>query len=270
MLNSVPLWENLLHQASIECLSAKYHDNPASWKIAPRVISDEILNIQHTGVIEWTYGDEVFRSHPGDVVFNPPHITWQARRVSSEMVRVTALHFEAEFPTGLRYLEVFGYPHVVTPTDFAHIERIGFTLCDLYENQPSGFGLKVRALILTLFSELWQQRGVTAPIDRKGEYVWKAITYLKENLAKPVTIESLAQECYVSSHYLSTLFQQVTGQGPISYLIKLRIEEARRLLATSELPINEIALRVGYEDAAYFSRLFKSHVGVSPRQFRRE
>jgi transcriptional regulator GlxA family with amidase domain len=64
-------------------------------------------------------------------------------------------------------------------------------------------------------------------------------------------------------------FQQATGQTPIEYVQNLRIEEARHLLETGELSVEAIANTVGYEDASFFARLFKRHVGLTPAQYRR-
>ena len=63
-------------------------------------------------------------------------------------------------------------------------------------------------------------------------------------------------------------FKEKTGYTPIKYLAIRKIDEAKRLLETTDLPISEVMERVGYEDASYFSKLFKKLVGYSPKSFR--
>ena len=64
-------------------------------------------------------------------------------------------------------------------------------------------------------------------------------------------------------------FQQATGMSPLHYVHTLRLEEAKQMLETSDTAIHTIANEVGYEDAAFFSRLFRRHVMLTPAQYRR-
>jgi len=64
-------------------------------------------------------------------------------------------------------------------------------------------------------------------------------------------------------------FAQATGMPPLDYVHALRLEESKRLLETSALPLDEIASRVGYEDATFLGRLFRRKVGLTPAQYRK-
>ncbi|KAA2284892.1 GlxA family transcriptional regulator [Arenimonas fontis] len=64
-------------------------------------------------------------------------------------------------------------------------------------------------------------------------------------------------------------FRAATGMGPLEYVHMLRLEEAKQLLETSDLPVDEIAAQVGYRDPGFFSRLFRRQVSLSPAQYRR-
>lgn len=71
--------------------------------------------------------------------------------------------------------------------------------------------------------------------------------------------------------YISKIFKEETGDSLINYLIKIRLEKASFLLKKNkEISIKEISLLVGYEDAYYFSKLFKKYYSFSPLQFKRE
>lgn len=93
--------------------------------------------------------------------------------------------------------------------------------------------------------------------------------YITENFSSPITIKDLAELVYVSESYLIRRFRQKTGQTPIQYINSLRIEAAKRLLATKEMTIEDISQSVGYGSAKYFTRLFKKYLGVSPSDFRK-
>ena len=75
---------------------------------------------------------------------------------------------------------------------------------------------------------------------------------------------------YLSPVYISKIFKEETGESPINYLIKIRLEKARDiLLKSSDSTIKNIANEVGYEDAYHFSKLFKKYYGISPLYYRK-
>lgn len=90
----------------------------------------------------------------------------------------------------------------------------------------------------------------------------------EENYNKPLFIAEYAKNHNISICWLIKLFKQQVGITPKDYLINIRLNKAKELLITSEYTINEIAEIVGYEDALYFSRLFKKRIGMSPTQYK--
>ncbi len=101
-----------------------------------------------------------------------------------------------------------------------------------------------------------------------SEECLKVKKYINENYTKPITLETLSQNVYISKHHLSHLFKNQTGTSPIKYLITRRIEEAKLLLGDSDHTIKEIAEMVGYDDPAHFSQIFKKTAGISPLSYR--
>jgi len=73
----------------------------------------------------------------------------------------------------------------------------------------------------------------------------------------------------MSRSNLMRVFRKATGQTPIEYLLRLRIQKAMELLRNSSLSITEIALEVGFNDSNYFTRQFRRVLGETPRSFRR-
>jgi two-component system response regulator YesN len=100
--------------------------------------------------------------------------------------------------------------------------------------------------------------------------VLKVRSYLDENFhQKGLTLNDVANRNHVSPNYLSYLYKKFTGYNLWEYVIKLRMEESKRLLETTDLRRYEIADRVGYESPEHFSKIFKKHFGSSPSEVKK-
>lgn len=110
--------------------------------------------------------------------------------------------------------------------------------------------------------------GEGIPLSEVCPTIQKAISYMKENLTKKITLQEVAQVCSVSVYYFSHLFKREVGKSFIEYLNALRIRKALYYLEHTDFTVQEIAERVGFEDANYFSRLFKKYVSMSPSKYR--
>ena len=97
----------------------------------------------------------------------------------------------------------------------------------------------------------------------------KVCSYVDENLAQDISLETAADFAGVSSFYLSKLFKEEKGETFINYISDKRLEKSRQLLEQTELSIKEITAEVGYNDQNYFSRIFKSKYGLSPKEYRK-
>lgn len=95
-----------------------------------------------------------------------------------------------------------------------------------------------------------------------------AAAYIDENYFEELTLSALADKYGVESSYFSKLFKQETGENLMLYIAGKRMEKAKELMRREEINIAEVAFMVGYDDYTYFSKVFKKHTGVSPREYR--
>jgi AraC family transcriptional regulator of arabinose operon len=100
--------------------------------------------------------------------------------------------------------------------------------------------------------------------------VERACEFIRNHLAGPLTVAEIAQRCSISPSRFAHLFTAAMGISPQQFRNRLRMQLARKLLATTGLSIAAIAAEVGYGDPAQFSRYFTSQVGCSARDFRRQ
>lgn len=96
----------------------------------------------------------------------------------------------------------------------------------------------------------------------------KSKRYINEHLPDDLSVSDIASHLYLSPNYFSRLFKKITGEGCNEYIIRKRIEKAKMLLETTNIPTGKIALMVGYRDTNYFSLAIKKSTGYSPRKYR--
>ncbi len=93
--------------------------------------------------------------------------------------------------------------------------------------------------------------------------------YIDANYSYYITPKSLAEKFFINPSYASRCFSQKHGITLTEYIHKVRIDRAKVLLQSTNAPVNNIALNVGYIDANYFSRIFKKQVGFTPQEYRK-
>lgn len=105
--------------------------------------------------------------------------------------------------------------------------------------------------------------------NKKKNYLLKTtIEFMNHKLHEELTLSELTDKFNISPSYLNAIFKEETGKSPIEFFIKLKMDEACSMLRISKMKITEIASELGYQDAYYFSRLFKKNIGMSPKLYR--
>lgn len=98
--------------------------------------------------------------------------------------------------------------------------------------------------------------------------VRQALSFMKEHHAEKLNLNQVAEHCYVSQWHLSKLLNRQVKRNFYDILNQIRVEKAKELLKDGSLRISDISDRVGYGEAAHFSRVFKKETGMSANEFR--
>lgn len=99
-------------------------------------------------------------------------------------------------------------------------------------------------------------------------YVNYAKEFLAENYNRKVKVNDLAERIGINRSYLAKSFKKLMGCSPQQFLVNLRMEKAVGMLKNTDLPVNQIAAQVGYENPLTFSKIFKQRYGISPKNYR--
>lgn len=106
-------------------------------------------------------------------------------------------------------------------------------------------------------------------LDEKREQLIKFIKLIDENYNKGLTVREYARLLFVSSRTLSDLTRRLLNKTPSQMIQDRIILEAQRLLLYSNLNVNQVGYRLGFDDPSYFVKYFRKHTGISPTEFRK-
>ncbi len=136
-------------------------------------------------------------------------------------------------------------------------------------------GATAAQTVARFFALQWHHDGLAPYIvfegrkDHGDAAIAEAQSWLSKNFSLGSPVEEMVRRSGLAERTFKRRFTEMTGFAPIDYVQRLRIEDAKRRLERTEAPVEEIGWRVGYEDPAFFRRLFKRVTGLSPGAYRK-
>jgi AraC family transcriptional regulator len=155
-----------------------------------------------------------------------------------------------------------------SPSIHAAVRQL-WTLAD-EEGAPSR--LLARAAGCEILAELCRLGGAPLAAPKGGLAPWakrRCLDLLHEHFSEDISLDELAAEVRLSTFHFARMFKQSVGVPPRIYLTRLRLDKACELLETTDMPVTDIALEVGYSSNQVLARVFAKHRRVSPTDFRR-
>ncbi len=170
------------------------------------------------------------------------------------------------------------------PLDFCHVITLEDSVYETllpcfaaleqeYQAQKQFFTARSTGLVTAILISLYRAHPECFPIRTPGgiaSSVLSAQHYISEHFNRKLTIQETAEAAFISSHALSLAFKDVTGITFKEYLLLFRVTEAKKLLAATDLPIEEIACRVGYINVNNFIKIFRDREQLTPLQYRKQ
>lgn len=107
----------------------------------------------------------------------------------------------------------------------------------------------------------------TEGFSKEHDAVQQCILYMQKNYMNKITLDQLAEIANLHPNYLCNIFHKYTGTSPMTYLSRLRMQRARKLLRETDLNIRQVAERTGFNSASFFSKRFKAVMGIPPVEY---
>jgi len=147
-------------------------------------------------------------------------------------------------------------------------EEIFSTLKDGYSTDNLHYATSLFHYFLGSLRYIQQYRKANANAIEDNSVIEMAIHYMKENIEKHTTLQSLSDYVGFSPSHFSSMFKRKTGHAPLTYYNLLRVQQACFMLDETDMKINQICHKIGIDDTYYFSRMFSKIMGMSPKTYR--
>ncbi|MGZ6388563.1 MAG: AraC family transcriptional regulator [Ktedonobacterales bacterium] len=185
-----------------------------------------------------------------------PFLSWRTHPLLLPFVRGTA--------GGVHHLQV-------PPGDrYAWSDRIRALDSELSRHQAGYRDAALAHLTLLLVEVSRLAAAVVDDLRLKDEHVVAAVFgVIEERYGEPISLKDVARAVSLSPGHLTTVIRRKTGRTVLEWITERRMVEARRLLAATDLSVEEVGRRVGYGEAGYFVRSFRRALGVTPASWRR-
>ena len=231
---------------------------PISWKKGTayaRGRKFDALSFRINGSALYRHGEKEFAVNKNDVLFIPASYDYSITANRSEDVLV--VHF---YLNGRERIE----PEVFTPINPDAFERLFTEISNVWRTKATGYKYKAYSIFYRILCEMERQREQKELLVNPKK-LQLAIDYIHESFNNPqTTIESIARHIGTSSVYLRKLFRTSLEKSPLQYLNDIRIEHAVSLLKTGYYSIQDVATLSGFNDAKYFSTIYKKRTGHPP------
>lgn len=184
------------------------------------------------------------------------------------------IHFKGEMAED--YSQNLNSPIEITPNKLSRIserieifEEIYKTLERGYSRENLQFSGSLLHHFLGTLRFIQQYRNAPKGVDIKGSDIIDAtIHFMSENIERQLSLEEIAGYAGYSRSHFSVLFHERTGFSPTNFFNQLKIRKSCEFLDLTDMKINQICHKIGISDNYYFSRLFKSIMGCSPKEYR--
>ena len=231
------------------------------WSIEPHQHDHHQLIMVLQGQIEANITDLVLRGEAGSVLFYPQGIPHQERSIGRGVLETLYVGFR----TAAHGIHLGARP-TISFDQTGRIRMLMQWMHELTSSPQKDRELTQAALLQAVLEEAVRHPEYTVSSE---QIVRTAVRYMREKLAEPLCLADIAKIVNVSAFHFSRIFRRHTGQTPMRFLAKCRVEAAHSLLQSSTLPMKAIARRTGLSDPFHFSRTFRRLVGYPPSRVRR-
>lgn len=217
-----------------------------------------------SGELRMTFSGECITLRAGDTLVLPPLCPYSYTYTGGEALGYLWVHFTgsaAEYY--LKETGLFPCPTVRHSSREGRVNVNFKAMFDIFVGDDTFREHSLAACLLQILTE------IARSLKKDAENpLMRSLRYIDASYTEDIRIPELAAMENLSNSRYCALFKLHTSKSPIAYIIDLRLRHACELLRTTDMSVKQIGILVGYDDPLFFSKLFKSKLGVTPTQYR--
>ena len=225
------------------------------------------------GRAEYNFGGEKLILEPGRMIFLPASCSYIVQNAGTEpFYHITAnfhLRAESAAPHTVASDILSGRLRHISSAETAPLFKEQLDrLYTMWQTKPYGYRLFAKSALYEILYLYFTDAGKNVSAGSDYRKLLPAKVLLDEHYTESLAISELAARCRLSETHFRRLFARLFGCSPTDYRISKRVLKAKDLLLSGEYTVSQAAEAVGFEDANYFSRVFKQHTGTTPSAVR--
>lgn len=277
--------ENRMHSSVQKPFSYYSCVIPDQFTCAPMHWHSEFeINYVWEGVSEFTCGEEKFISSAGDVILVQPNVMHSVYPCEGKNQVYDTLVFSAEIFGGTesdRYIQecikplISGSMRLKTHITPAHpyygvLKTSIENVFSCAKGDTPALDMLMRSELFRFFWILELEAEIDPDFSEPGEVIRPALEYIATHYYEPITIKQLAASVHLSESYFMNQFQKHVGFSAIEYISHFRINQACKILISTQKNVLETAFDCGFRNISNFNRQFRKITGYSPTEYRRK
>ena len=234
-------------------------------------VGDSILMLCVEGGGWCRFGGRHWRLRTGQVVVVPCGVPHAYGTTKERPWSIYWAHFNGRLV--MDYLRMMAWSRSQPVSAVQNAGELSFHFESMLSLLATGYGPGNLAALSTAFAHVLALIGlnrVTGGEDARDSAaaVRDTIGFMRQSLARKLKLSDMARVAGLSVAHYSALFRRQHGYPPLAFFLRMKIQEAGQQLVTGSEPVNAIASRLGFDDAFYFSRMFKQITGEAPAHYR--
>lgn len=212
---------------------------------------------------------KTYDAKPGMWFFIPAGAEHSYHNYSGRPFEKYWMHFDLYPDT--KFFDTLNLPFFVLTNDSQEQEKLFSKYVANKKSESLTDKIENKALLLMLLKEYINLAKIseTQFNIQPQDTLSSVLSYINENLDKPLTNEDMAEICHMHPNHFPRYFKLKTSQSPHTYIMQKRMESAKRLLEQTQMSISHIAEKTGMWDTAHLSKTFKRFYNISPKEYRK-
>ena len=213
------------------------------------------------GVMTYSFDDQLIKLTAGDIIYLPKGSNYEANfDIKTSIVENVLINFDVVGAAGFSEINK---PVLIFNDKSKNLSQFFYDIVNTYNENGKSF--LTYTLMYKCFYEI--QKALQSQNENKEQTIFNQIASLV--VEKPeLSVEEVCTDLHMSRSMFQQKFKLFMGSSPVEYRTKKRIEKAKLLLETTDIPIKEIVEMLGFYDAAYFYKVFEKSTSLTPKQYR--